>query len=345
MSLYEIATIILLPVGFYILVKGADWLVGGASSVAKRFQVSDLMIGLTIVALGTSLPELVVNVLASLQGATDLAMGNIIGSNISNILLILGVCAIIYPISISKGTVWKEIPLNLMAVAALFVLINDQLIDGSSNSLLSRSDGIIMMFFFIIFMYYSFGIAKNRTIIDEISENKAIERKDVEQLGMNKSVLLIFAGIVALPIGSDIIIRGSLTLGSLLGLSESFMGLTLLAMGTSAPELATSAVAAYKKNADIAIGNVVGSNLFNIFWVLGLSALIRPLPASGTINMDIIVCLIATFLLFLFTFVSNSQEKGWMFKVKREEHTLSRTEGILFVMCYLAYLGFLVWRG
>ncbi len=345
MSIYEIATLILLPLGFFILVKGADWLVGGASSVAKKYQVSDLMIGLTIVALGTSLPELVVNLLASTQGATDLAIGNIIGSNIANIFLILGICAIIYPISVSKGTVWKEIPLNVMAVAALFVLINDQLIDGAGVSILSRIDGIMLMFFFIIFMYYSFGIAKNKTIIDEISENKAFERETVEDLGMTKSVLLIIVGMLALPIGSEIIIRGSLTMGGLLGLSESFMGLTLLALGTSAPELATSAVAAYKKNADIAIGNVVGSNLFNIFWVLGLSALIRPLPPSANINMDIMVCAVATLLLFLFTFVSNSRESGWMFKIKRSEHTLSRTEGILFVMMYIGYMGYLVWRG
>lgn len=345
MSTYELATLLLLPLGFYILVKGADWLVGGASSIAKRFQVSDLMIGLTIVALGTSLPELVVNVLASAQGATDLAIGNIIGSNISNILLILGVCAVIYPISISKGTVWKEIPLNVLAIAALFVLINDSLIDGAPASVLSRIDGIVLMFFFVIFMYYSFGIAKNRTIIDEISENKAIDRESVEAMGMSKSVMWIIIGMLALPIGSEIIIRGSLTLGGILGLSESFMGLTLLALGTSAPELATSAVAAYKKNADIAIGNIVGSNLFNIFWVLGLSAVIRPLPPSDNINIDIMVCAIATLLLFLFTFVSNSKEKGWIFKVKRDEHTLSRTEGILFIIMYFVYMGYLIWRG
>jgi cation:H+ antiporter len=345
MSTYELATLILLPLGFYILVKGADWLVEGASSIAKRFKVSDLMIGLTIVALGTSLPELVVNVIASAEGATDLAIGNIIGSNISNILLILGICAIIYPISISKGTVWKEIPLNVMAVAVLFVLINDKLIDGDPSSLLSRVDGIILMFFFVIFMYYSFGIAKNRTLIDEISESKASSNEDVAMMTLKKSTLLIVVGMIALPIGSEIIIRGSLTLGGILGLSESFMGLTLLALGTSAPELATSAVAAYKKNADIAIGNIVGSNLFNIFWVLGLSALIRPLPPSANINIDIMVCGIATLLLFLFTFVSNSQERGWIFKIKREEHTLSRTEGILFVMMYVVYMGYLIWRG
>lgn len=345
MDFGQIASILLLPVGFYILVKGADWLVDGASSIAKKFQISNLMIGLTIVALGTSLPELVVNVLASARGATDLAIGNIIGSNISNILLILGICAIIYPLSISKGTVWKEIPLNLLAIAALFVLINDVWIDGASTSILSRSDGIMLMFFFIIFLYYSYGIAKNRTLIDEVGESRGGEDEEIEIMPMSKSIFWIVAGIIALPIGSEVIVRGSLTLAEIIGFSESFIGLTLLALGTSAPELATSVVASYKKNADIAIGNVVGSNLFNIFWVLGLSSVIRPLPPSNNINVDILVVGLATLFLFIFTFVSNSRESGWIIKVKREEHTVSRTEGIVFVMMYIAYVIYLVWRG
>ncbi len=341
----DIITIALLPLGFFFLVKGADYLVEGASSVAKRFNISNIMIGLTIVALGTSLPELLVNIFASVQGATDLAIGNVIGSNISNIALILGICAIIYPLSITKGTVWKEIPLNLMAVFALFVMANDGLIDGSASSVLSRADGIILMFFFIIFLYYSFGIAKQSGVMEEVSQEKELESKAMDVLSVRKSILLIVLGTAALPIGAQLIINGSLTLGEMLGFSQSFLGLTLLALGTSAPELATSVMATYKKNADLAIGNVVGSNLFNIFWVLGLSAVIRPLPLNTTLNADILICAVITLLLFLFIAIKNQEEKWWFFHVQRDNHVLSRTEGLVFVMLYVAYMVFLVWRG
>jgi len=345
LNLPTYVTLLLFPLGFYILVKGAGYLVEGASSIAKKLEVSDLMIGLTIVALGTSLPELLVNILASLQGATDLAIGNIIGSNISNILLILGICAIIYPITVSKGTVWKEIPLNMLAVAVLFVLANDALIDGSSVSIISRTDGIILMFFFIIFLYYSFGIAKNRTIIDEIGEEKMAEGKKLAEVTIKKSVWLILIGIIALPIGGKFVIDGAMEVVTMFGFSESFVGLTIVALGTSAPELATSALATYRKNVDMAMGNIVGSNLFNIFWVLGLSATINPLPLKGDMNIDILILGIATLLLFLFVFIKNHEEKWWKFSWGKSEHTLSRTEGILFVMLYFAYIGYLVWRG
>lgn len=345
-NLPPIISILLFPLGFYLLIKGADFLVQGASSIAKRLEVSDLMIGLTIVALGTSLPELLVNVLASFSGATDLAIGNVIGSNISNILLILGVCAIIYPLSISRGTVWKEIPLNLMAVFVLFVMANDLLIDGSGPSMLSRIDGIILMCFFIIFLYYSYGIAKNRTIIDEIGEGKSEEGEEIEKVSTKKSVYLILGGLVILPLGGKIVIDGAMGMSTLLGLSESFVGLTLVALGTSAPELATSALATYRRNVDIAMGNVVGSNLFNIFWVLGLSATINPLPLNTTMNADILVCAIATGLLFLFVFIKNyDDKKWWKFNLTNKEHNLSRTEGILFIILYFAYMGYLIWRG
>jgi len=340
-----IVSLLLFPVGFLALVKGAGFLVEGASSVAKKFEVSDLMIGLTIVALGTSMPELLVNILASAEGATDLAIGNVIGSNISNILLILGICAIIYPISITKGTVWKEIPLNLMAVAALFVMANDQWIDGSSFSIVGRIDGIILMFFFIIFLYYSYGISKNRTIIDEIAEDKMEEGKKLAEVSAWKSTGLILLGMIALLLGGQLVINGAMVVVESFGLSESFVGLTLVALGTSAPELATSVIATYKRNVDMAMGNIVGSNLFNIFWVLGLSATIHPLPTPKNFNIDILALAIATFLLFLFTFISNREQKWWIFKLERDGHSLSRTEGIVFVILYVVYLGYLVWRG
>lgn len=349
----NIIQLALLPLGFYALIKGAGFLVTGASSIAKKYNISDLMIGLTIVALGTSFPELLVNILAAAEGATDLAIGNVIGSNISNILLVLGICAIIYPLSISKGTIWKEIPLNLLAVAALFVLANDALIDGSPFSVISRIDGIILMFFFIIFLYYSFGIAKNRKVIDEETgdEGEKIIIEKVKVISRNKSILYIIIGLITLPLGGQIVISGSLVIVELFNISESFVGLTILALGTSLPELATSVVATYKRNVDIAIGNIVGSNLFNIFWVLGLSALITPLPLNPTLNIDLMVLAGATALLFLFIAIKNiepdEQKRRWFwpFAIQKENHTLSRTEGIMFVAFYVIYIGYLVWRG
>jgi len=345
MTTASIISLLLFPIGFYALIKGADWLVEGASSIAKKFNISNITIGLTIVALGTSMPELLVNIIASAQGATDLAIGNVIGSNISNIFLILGISAVIYPLSITKGTVWKEIPLNLLAVAALFVLANDIWIDGDTISILSRIDGIILMFFFIIFMYYSYGISKNHTVMGEVELEKAEEGENIPEGSTKKSVLLIIAGIIALPLGGKLVIDGALAIVDSIGLSESFVGLTILALGTSLPELATSAIAAYKKNVDIAIGNVVGSNLFNIFWVLGLSALIRPLPPSQHFNIDILACAIATGLLFLFIAVRNTPGRWWVIKIQKEDHALSKTEGIVFLILYAIYIGYLIYRG
>lgn len=341
---------LLLPVGFIALIKGADYLVEGASSIAKRYHISELVIGLTIVAFGTSLPELLVTVLSGFQGATDLAIGNVIGSNISNILLILGICAFIYPLSVSKGTVWKEIPLNLLAVVALFALANDTLLDGAEFSGLTRSDGIAMMLFFVIFIYYSFGIAKNPTMSDAIAEEKEGASNEIKIISPSKSAFYIFLGLIGLAIGGQLVINGGLGMSSLFGLSESFVGLTVLALGTSAPELATSAIATYKKNSDIAIGNVVGSNLFNIFWVLGFTALINPLPLNPALNADILACAIATLFLFLFIAIKNTngeeESRTWMpFRVAKENHTLSRTEGIVFILGYISYMVYLFWRG
>ncbi|MDZ4216852.1 MAG: sodium:calcium antiporter, partial [Candidatus Gracilibacteria bacterium] len=258
---------------------------------------------------------------------------------------ILGVCAVIYPLSISKGTIWKEIPLNLLSVGVLFTLANDQLIEGAGSSILSRIDGIVLMAFFIIFLYYTFGIRKDQQVVDEESMPGRKEESREKDRSLKKDILLILAGVITLPIGGQLVINGAMTITSFLGLSESFVGLTLVALGTSAPELATSAVATYKRNANIAIGNIVGSNLFNIFWVLGLSAVIRPLPVNPAQNIDLLVVAIATALLFMFIAIKNSEERWWVFKIKRENHLLSRTEGILFLILYAVYVGFLIWRG
>ncbi len=315
---------ILLVIGFILLIKGANLLVDGASSVAKRLSISDLVIGLTVVAFGTSTPELFVNIFASIKGNTDIAIGNVLGSNIANIFLILGVSALIFPLGVGKGTVWKEIPLSLLAALLLGAMANDRLIDKSDTSALTRIDGLVFLAFFIIFMYYSFGIAKRIEGIDSHLPQK--------QHGLLKSLLLIVGGLVGLGVGGNWIVGGAVYIASRLGVSQSLIGLTIVAVGTSLPELATSAVAAYKKNVEIAVGNVIGSNIFNIFFVLGLSSIIKPLPFHPSSNVDIGVVILASLLLFL-----------WMFTGKRR--SLDRWEGMVFLILYGCYITFLVFKG
>ena len=307
--------------GLSLLIKGADVLVDGASTIAKRLKVSDLVIGLTVVAFGTSTPELFVNLLASAQGSTDIAIGNVLGSNISNVFLILGISAMIYPLSVSKGTVWKEIPFGLLAVIVMGLMANDQLLDGLDASVLTRSDGLVLLAFFMIFLYYSFSIAKE---IEGMDEHVPRRRK---ALGL--ALLQVALGLAGLTLGGKWIVDSAVTFAQKFGMSESMVGLTIVAIGTSLPELATSAVAAYKRNVEIAVGNVVGSNIFNIFLVLGTSASIKPLPFKTTINSDIAVVILSSLLLFLF-----------MFTGKRR--SLDRWEGFVFLLLYIGYVVFLI---
>jgi cation:H+ antiporter len=283
------------------------------------------VIGLTIVSFGTSAPELVVNLLASLQGNTDIAIGNVIGSNIANILLILGVSACIYPLAVQRGTVWKEIPFALLAVVLVLLMANDAVIDGGATSVLSRTDGFILLSFFVIFLYYIFGISKQ-------SANQAEADDSIKQLPWLTSIGMSVVGITGLAVGGKWIVDGAVLFASSLGVSEALIGLTIVAVGTSLPELATSAVAAYRKNVDIAVGNVIGSNIFNVFWILGLSAAINPLPFTTTLNFDLLVVVGATLLLFIALFIGR-------------KHTLERWQGGLMVALYVAYLVFLVLRG
>jgi cation:H+ antiporter len=317
-----LVTYILFAVGFVALIKGAGMLVDGASSIARKFNISSIIIGLTIVAFGTSTPELFVNVFASIQGNTEIAIGNILGSNIANIFLILGVAAIIYPITIKKLTIWKEIPFSLLAALALGLLVNDRLIDGRSFSELSRGDGFILISFFIIFMYYIIDVAKD-------SQNEETEIKEMSAL---KATLFIMFGLAGLALGGNWIVNGAVKMAAHFNISQSLVGLTIVAVGTSLPELATSAVAAYKKNTDIAIGNAVGSNIFNIFWVLALSAIIKPLPFQPSDNPDVLMTITASILLFAFLFIG-------------KKHTLERWKGIGFLLIYAGYIFFLISRG
>jgi cation:H+ antiporter len=317
-------TLILFLLGFVLLVKGADYLVSGSSSLAVRFGVTPLVIGLTIVAFGTSTPELVVNLLASLNGSTDIAIGNVLGSNIANILLILGISAMIYPLAVGRGTVWKEIPFALLAVVVLAVMANDVVLNGAQGGDVSRADGLLLIAFFVIFLYYIFSIAKSGGA--SAGEEEIVPRSYPVSIGM------VFIGLAGLVVGGKWIVDGAVAFASSLGVSEALIGLTIVAVGTSLPELATSAVAAYKRNVDIAVGNIVGSNIFNIFWILGVSAIISPLPFAPALQFDLAVTLGVTTLLFLALFVGR-------------RHEIERWQGGAFVALYIAYIVYLILRG
>lgn len=316
-----ILTYILLPIGFYILIKGASFLVEGASSMAKKFGISSLVIGLTIVAFGTSMPELVINIFASTSGSTDIAIGNILGSNISNILLILGISAIIFPLTVKKGTVWREIPFSLLAMIVMILMVNDTVIDQALFAGLTRVDGFVLLSFFAIFIYYTFSSRKMK------SADK--EEVPVKKIPTRRAILMIIAGLIGLTLGGKWIVNGSVAIATAIGISEAVIGLTVVAIGTSLPELATSVIAALKKDVDIAVGNIIGSNIFNIFWILGVSASINPLPFSSDLMKDALMAVFATILLFLFLFIG-------------KKHMISRWQGIIFVILYFSYITFLV---
>jgi len=318
--MFDILTYVLLVIGFIFLIKGADLLVDGASSIARRLKVSALVVGLTIVAFGTSAPELIVNIFASIQGNTDIAIANILGSNIANILLILGTSALIFPLVVKRGTVWKEIPLSLLAIVVVGLMVNDLFFDGGTFSGLTRIDGFVLIAFFVIFLYYTFGISK--------VEGSA-EEGEIKVYSTLKSLGMIVLGLLGLVVGGKWIVDSAVNIASGLGVSQALIGLTIVAVGTSLPELATSAVAAYKKNSDIAVGNIVGSNIFNIFWILGLSAVVKPLPFSPLLMRDVWVTIFATVLLFVFMFVGKKQ-------------ILERWQGCAFVALYFVYIAMII---
>lgn len=322
-----ISAIALLLVGLAILIVGAEGLVRGASSLAKRMGIPPLVIGLTIVAFGTSAPELIVNIFSALNGTTDLAIGNVIGSNIANILLILGVAACITPLAVQRSTTWKEIPFALLAIVLVFVMGFDTLVDKSPDNFLTRSDGLALIGFFAIFMYYVFGISRQGGAL-----NSQQDGEEIKLYNTGVSLGLTAAGILGLFLGGNLLVENAIVLAKSAGVSESLIGLTIVAVGTSLPELATSVVAAMRKQSDIAIGNVVGSNIFNVFWILGLTSTIFPLHVSEGALFDIGVAVLATLVLFFFMFVGT-------------RNRLDRWQGALFLASYAAYIVYLVMRG
>lgn len=309
-----IIQIILLIIGFILLIKGADIFVDGASSTAQNFKVSKMLIGLTIVAFGTSAPELAVSLKALSIGSNDMVLGNVIGSNITNGLLILGVAAIIRNITVKQNTVKKELPLHLLISATLVVLFLDKELTGLQPNMISRSDALAILLFFTVFLYYIISISRNK--IDEESEKG--------QYGMLKSLIFIALGLAGIIFGSDLVVNSATTIAKNLGVSERIISLTIIAFGTSLPELVTSIVSSLKKEQDILVGNIIGSNIFNICIVLGLPIAIygNLIPASFQL-IDLITLIIMSIVIFILA--------------KTNHYKITRTNGIILVLMYLAY--------
>ena len=316
--------ILLLLVGLAILIGGAEAMVRGASSVSKKAGIPAIVIGLTIVAFGTSAPELIVNIFSAVKGTTDLALGNIIGSNISNIFLVLGIASLITCLKVQKNTTWKEIPLAILAVLVVFAMVNDEFFDNAISNVISRIDGLILLGFFAIFMYYTVELSRHGAV--------SAGQKGIKVYSLPISISLTLGGLALLFFGGQLLVNQAITLAQLAGMSEMLIGLTIVAVGTSLPELATSVIAAIRGQVDIAIGNIVGSSIFNIFWILGVTGTIKPIPINPGVNFDIFVCLLATLVLFLAMFIG-------------KKHNLERWQGGIFVAAYIAYIVFLVQRG
>jgi cation:H+ antiporter len=309
--------VLLLILGLSLLIKGAGWLVDGASALAKRYNISDLAIGLTIVAFGTSAPELVVNTFAAFQNHQDIVFGNVIGSNNFNLFVILGISGLVIPLTVQSSTVWKEIPLSLFAVIVLYVLCNDFF---NTDKVLSRLDGIILVALFVLFLFYVFKQLKADTTKLQVTEKK---------LTTLKLWSFIIIGLLALVIGGRMVVTNAVQMATVLGMSEKIIGLTIVAAGTSLPELATSIVAAIKKNNDIAVGNIIGSNIFNIFFILAVSSLIKPIGYDSLFNRDLY--LLAGGTIFLFTTMFTGQKKK-----------LDRWEAGVLLTAYVMYMIYII---
>lgn len=311
---------ILIIAGFAALIFGANWLVDGASALAKKYNVSDLIIGLTIVSFGTSAPELVVNSLASYNGYSDIILGNILGSNNFNLFITLGIAGLIYPMRVQKSTIWKEIPISFGAALLFYMMANNFFFSDTTAVL--RIDGVVLLLCFVAFLFYVF------------KEMKAGKEPIEEIIYIPKSNFkiwsLILLGLAGLIIGGQLVVDNGVKLATLLGISEKIIGLTIIAVGTSLPELLTSVVAALKKNSGIAIGNIIGSNIFNILLILSVSSLIAPIEFHSYFNLDLYILLGGTIFLFLSMFVG-------------KKNRLDRWQSAFLLLFYLVYTGYLVW--
>ena len=313
-----ILNLIFLIAGFVVLIKGADLFVDGASGVAGNFKVSKMLIGLTIVAFGTSAPEFAVSVKSLLAGNGDIVLGNVMGSNILNILLILGTSAMFHSLQVKNNTVRKELPITLMITTAFAVLLSDSLFTKNAINSFTRGDGIILVLFFGVFMYYLISMARNKIVDDE----------EVTYPSMKKSIIFTLIGMAGIVIGSNFVVDGASGLAKIIGISDRMIALTIVALGTSLPELVTSVTATRKGEYDIAIGNVVGSNIFNIGMVVGIPvAILGGIPNINFSYVDIAIMLLAASMLFIFSL---------------KDHKITKREGILFLLTFIVYYTYVI---
>lgn len=313
---------ILLIVGLVLILLGADALVNGASAVARKYGISEFVVGLTIVGIGTSAPELIVSAISAINGSSDIAIGNVVGSNISNVFMILGVTAIIAPISLTKSNLKYDLPIALGVSLLLFVLAYDSIFLGKEFNVISRWDGLILFAMFVLFMIYSF---KSSASGDQNEESAESENGKVNIV---KSVLLIVCGLVGLVLGGRLFVNSGSDIARGFGVSDAFIGITVMAVGTSLPELAASVNAAIKKKGQMALGNVIGSNIFNILLILGTSSIIRPLTLGGITMIDMGMMILTTVMIMLSALLISKKE-------------IKRGVGALFFMIYIAYIVYL----
>ena len=323
--------IVWLVAGLVLILVGANILTEGASAIARRIGVSELVVGLTVVAFGTSAPELAISVLAAVGGSAPLAIGNVVGSNIFNILFSIGVTALVRPIVMERSVMTMEIPMVLLSSVVLLVLGNSGWLNGYGGNEVSRVAGIFLLVFFLLFMRYTFASARHPDFSGKDAAPSGGSGDEKPPMAVWKSVLFVLGGLAALVWGGDRFVEGASGIAQGLGVSEAVIGLTIVAAGTSLPELATSVVAAVKGRPGLALGNVIGSNIFNVLMVLGLSATIRPLPFGGIGNFDLGTLLVASVLFWLF---------GWLFR----ERTITRAEGAVLVAVYVGYVAVLISR-
>ena len=314
--------LLFLSFGLVLLVVGADWLVKGAASLARRLGVKPIVIGLTVIAFGTSAPELVVNLLSAWNGSPDLALGNIFGSNLANLLLILGLTAVMATIKIPEGTVWREIPFLLLASAAVLLLGCNHWLGAAGENILSRPDGLLMLALFGVFLYYTYTISRQKGSGDD----------EIAVYSHLRSLGYILLGLVGLTAGGKLIVDSAVFIARELGASEHLIGATVIAIGTSLPELAASIVAAWRRQPELAVGNIVGSNIFNILFVLAMTAVLVPIPFGEAALIDGAFALLATLVLFFALFVGR-------------RHHFERWQGVAFLFLYAAYITFSLLRG
>lgn len=316
-----IINILLILLGFFLLIKGADYLVDGASNIAKKFHIPEIVIGLTIVAIGTSMPELMVSLNASIKGLSDISIGNVIGSNLANLLLILGTTSIISPLVFKRETKVIENPFTLFVTILLFILGNYAIL--GSTGIISRGEGIILLILCVLFIIYNIIMSKKGNEFD--GEKVKINKKEEKKINIFKSIIMIIIGIIGLKFGGDFVVENVRELALLFGISEKLISLTIVAFSTSLPELITSITATRKGEEDLAIGNIIGSQVFNILLILGVSSVISPITYSISYNFDMYILIAASFIFMLYPFIG-------------KKDTMTRTNGIFFVCIYIVYM-------